>query len=287
MASFVYYWKTSDNQRHEGEIEAIDRDAAFALLRERGIRAIKVEPRGWETGKGYRGLGKRAVAALVIGVAAIIGVLSFLLGRGVPQNSPAIGADAADARRGGSFQIAHPLERQRILGDRTRIENCPTNLFRHTAETLFGRFAEPGRPIPELPATLPTESELRACLKESIRISSLDLTEYIDLKRIVAGMKRECSAYIEGGGSIDGYFTELLKRQKMEIAYRDKAEKRLEQLTGGQSPDLSAAYAYWLKANASLQAMGIYPLSLPEKLRRYQLSLDIDTEEGVPSLKGR
>ncbi len=37
-----------------------------------------------------------------------------------------------------------------------------------------------------------------------------------------------------------------------------------------------AAYAYWLKANAQLQAMGIYPLALPDALRSYQMNLDIE-----------
>ena len=41
-------------------------------------------------------------------------------------------------------------------------------------------------------------------------------------------------------------------------------------------PSLKAAYAYWLKANAQLQAMGIYPLALPDALRSYQMSLDIE-----------
>jgi len=36
------------------------------------------------------------------------------------------------------------------------------------------------------------------------------------------------------------------------------------------------AYSYWLKANAQLQAMGIYPLPLPDALRSYQMELDIE-----------
>ena len=36
------------------------------------------------------------------------------------------------------------------------------------------------------------------------------------------------------------------------------------------------AYGYWLKANAQLQAMGIWPLPLPEDLRSYQMNLGID-----------
>ena len=44
----------------------------------------------------------------------------------------------------------------------------------------------------------------------------------------------------------------------------------------GGRDSLKAAYAYWLKANAQLQAMGIYPLVLPDVLRSYQMSLDIE-----------
>ena len=76
--TFTYYWKTSDNDRHTGEIEASDRETAFSMLRERGIRAIKVEPKGWETGKGYRGVKKRMVTAIAA-AAAICGISQKLM----------------------------------------------------------------------------------------------------------------------------------------------------------------------------------------------------------------
>ena len=63
------------------------------------------------------------------------------------------------------------------------------------------------------------------------------------------------------------------KRQKQEIAYREKAEDRLKEMLKG---DTAAAYDFFLKANAQLQSMGIYPLPLPDSLRNYQLSLDFD-----------
>ena len=117
-------------------------------------------------------------------------------------------------------------------------------------------------------------------------MASSELTEHIDLKRIVSGMKREMRAYLAGGGTVDGYLAELEKRQKLEVSYRERAEQKLNELlsaANGQdarSPSgrdsLKAAYAYWLKANAQLQAMGIYPLALPDTLRSYQMSLDIE-----------
>ena len=120
-------------------------------------------------------------------------------------------------------------------------------------------------------------------MREPIRIASTDFTEVVDLKRIVTGMKREMRAYIAGGGTVEQYLAELEKRQRLEISYRENAEKRLAEMLNGQdarSPggrdSLKAAYAYWLKANAQLQAMGIYPLALPDALRSYQMSLDIE-----------
>ena len=170
-----------------------------------------------------------------------------------------------------------------------------------------GRDGSPSRPSP---------ADFETALREPIRIASTDFTEVVDLKRIVTGMKREMRAYIAGGGTVEGYLAELEKRQRLEISYRDNAERRLTEMLNGQDahspsatggtpvvPDaakmaaphvggtpvsgqdarsrsgqspLKAAYAYWLKANAQLQAMGIYPLALPDALRSYQMSLDIE-----------
>ena len=43
---YIYSYKTPDGARHGGELEARSRDDAFAELRRRGIRAIRVEPAG-------------------------------------------------------------------------------------------------------------------------------------------------------------------------------------------------------------------------------------------------
>jgi len=171
-------------------------------------------------------------------------------------------------------------------------------VFRSPAETYLARFAEPGRPAGDLghketaAASLPpAEEEFRACLRESVRVASTDFTEVVDLKRIVAGMKREMQAYLAGGGTAEQYLAELVKRQRLEISYRERAEQRLNELLSDRdSPpreqsgsraikqtnddNLRAAYAYWLKANATLKSMGIYELPLPDALHGYQATLD-------------
>ena len=98
-------------------------------------------------------------------------------------------------------------------------------------------------------------------------------------------------AYLAGGGSVGQYLSELARRQKLEISYRERAEQKLAEMlsaarrnsppgSGVEKPEnqkaLQSAYAYWLKANAQLQAMGIFPVALPDALRAYQMTLDIE-----------
>lgn len=79
--------------------------------------------------------------------------------------------------------------------------------------------------------------------------------------------------YLAAGGTSEEFIRELVKRQRQEIAYREKAEARLNEMLKG---DTAKAYDFFLKANAQLQSMGIYPLPLPDNLRSYQNTLDFD-----------
>ena len=316
---FTYTYRSSDGQRHTAEIEAESRDAAFAKVRsELGIKPIKV------TAAEESGAGRAAnVAAAPRGgvwrwtallTAAVLGGVAWWWAarsasapyKQHPPQEPV--TYTVNTPQGPvTLQAAEPLPRQTIPGNRQRIEGDRDSVFTNAAERLLSRFTEPGRAVAPAGAR-PPEVEFRACLREPIRVASNELTEHIDLKRIVSGMKREMRAYLAGGGTVDGYLTELEKRQRLEVSYRERAEQKLNELlsdvngqvarsTDGRdkrdppagrarspsapltettSDALKAAYAYWLKANAQLQAMGIYPLALPDVLRSYQMSLDIE-----------
>ena len=290
---FTYTYRSSDGERHTAEIEAESRDAAFARVRaELGIKPIKVVAAGdHATGEGS---GKSAasprwgvvpVIALIVTIALIaLVVWWWLSGRGAtaPAQEPA--AYTVNTPQGPvTLRVAEPLPRQMIPGNRQRIEDDSDNVFTNAAERLLARFAEPGRAVAAPKGEQPTEADFVAGLREPIRVASSELTEHIDLKRIVSGMKREMRAYLAGGGTVEQYLAELEKRQKLEVSYRERAEQKLNAILNGQdarSPSgrdsLKTAYAYWLKANAQLQAMGIYPLALPDSLRSYQMSLDIE-----------
>ena len=289
MSDFVYIYKTSDGVRHEAEIGAPSRDAAFAALRERGIRPIKVIAKDGTRANGeMRGVRRRVVVAVALAAALIAAGGVFLLHRR-PAQGPDAGTNSETVRQ----MVAVALARQEIPGDRRRIETAVTNLFKHAAEVYLARFAEPGRPLADDVET-PAEADFRACLKDPVRVAANEFSEWIDLKRIVTGMKKELRAYLMGGGTVAQYRAELVGRQRQEIAYREKAETNLKRLleevrrktgvprpdrgTTGPKPDLGPAYDYWLKANARLKSMGIYELALPDALRSYQTTLDVQEE---------
>lgn len=274
MALFVYCWKTPDNARHEGEIEAPDREVAFARLRERGIRAIKVEPKGWKTGQGYRGVRRRVAVTATLVASLLAGGVAYWLGKG--DSSARIVVQTAYGPV--EYYPATPLERQLINGDRRRIEHLPPNLFKYPLEKILAKYAEPGRVVANADVEALRElsrGKVAECLKTPVHIASSDFTEHADLKRIVVGMKKELAAFLDGGGTVTQYCAELVKRQKMEAAYRGKAETRLTEMLSDKEK-MKDAYGYWLKANASLESMGIYPLPIPEELRAYQMSIDLD-----------
>ena len=311
---FTYTYRSSDGQRRTAEIEAESRDAAFERVRaELGIKPIKVVAavenggalgeRALPNGRDKRDRSRWTWGAAILAAAILavgLGAWWWFTGRAArPEAAP---YQVMTPQGAVTLSVAPPLPRQTIPGDRRRIEAGRDIIFTNAAERLLARFAEPGRAVAASEGAKPTEAEFAACLREPIRIASTDFTEVVDLKRIVTGMKREMRAYIAGGGTVEQYLAELEKRQRLEISYRDNAERRLNDMLNGQDarspsatggtpvipvngqdarsrsgqPSLKAAYAYWLKANAQLQAMGIYPLALPDALRSYQMSLDIE-----------
>ena len=303
---FAYTYRSSDGERHTAEIEAESRDAAFARLREEfGIRPIKVvRTAGDETARTEPRPPRRVsrLAALILAAAAAAGVWLWMA-RDEGTSGAIRGTRRADANDGSMRLVAHPLPRQAIPGDRARIEGAAKRIFNYDAERFLARYAEPGR-LGEASTSmksenvaplasggeLPSEDEFRECLERPIMVAPDDFTEWIDLKRIVAGMKREMKAYLAAGGTAREYCSELAKRQKLEASYRSRAEDRLTELIEGTVAErdgkaasesrvkngFAKAYAYWLKANAQLESMGIWPLPLPDALRAYQMDLDIE-----------
>ena len=280
---FSYTYRSSDGQRHTDEIEAESRDAAItAIHRELGVKPIKVMVASVSTtptvseakdskGTATKGTWRYLMAGGIFAAVLVSGTW-WLLKMARREAPPDVPYQATTPQGTVTYTVAQPLPRQTIPGDRVRIENACETTFQNSAERLLARFAEPGRPVPVLDGVKPTRAEFAVSLREPIRIASTDFTEVVDLKRIVTGLKREMRAYLAGGGTVEGYIAELEKRQRLEISYRENAHRRLREMLSKPKE----AYDYWLKANAQLQAVGIFPLALPDALRAYQMSLGID-----------
>ena len=249
-------------------MDAESREAVFAALRQQGIKAIKVVAADGSKANGeIRGIRKPVLAVSVVGAALVAGALAFVVANR-DAGGPTIGVTPAK-----------PLPRQEIHGDRARIEGGAVTLFATKAERFLARFAEPGRAFSAPKSDWPSRAEFEAVLDRPLMIAENEFTEHIDLKRMVEWMKCEMRDYLRGGGDVRGYVGDLIKRQQMESDLRTKHEKRIRELLSpieNREPAdicrkaLSDSYDYWLKANAQLQSMGVYPIPLPDALRGYQ-----------------
>ena len=274
---YRYVYKTSDGVRHQERMEAPSREAVFSILRERGIRAIKVEAEDGSKANGeirVSGVRRRVAVALMAAVGIMAGLSGWLLSsRSVSENAVSVKSDAEERTC-----PAKPLPRQEIRGNRERLADAATNLFATAAEAYLSQFAEPGRAFGgEAPAELVADGpRLLQILGAPVLIRENAFTEWVDLARMTEWIKREMREYLRGGGKADEYLRLLHDRQRSEIDAREKAERRLRQLLVDKGTNQAAIYDYWLKANACLQAMGISPLPMPSELRNFQQPLDMD-----------
>ena len=96
---YTYAYKTPDGKRHEASIEAASRDAAFANLREQGIRPIKVVAADGSKANGaHVGVRRRVVvvSVLVAVIAAVGATATFLR---IARPTPEIESFHADQTR--------------------------------------------------------------------------------------------------------------------------------------------------------------------------------------------
>ena len=78
---YSYAYKTSDGTRHEDAMEAESREAVFASLREKGIKAIKVVAADGSRANGeVRGYRLRTVVLVGVIAAVLAGTAAFFVG---------------------------------------------------------------------------------------------------------------------------------------------------------------------------------------------------------------
>ena len=242
---FVYGYKTSDNVRKDGIVDAPSKDAAYAKLKAVGTRPFKVELAPGLLNR-IRSLGWRWLAIVILSVAAV-GFLVFAL----------------QMREEASIALSHGqyADRHQLYGDPAIIEameaNAYADVFSAPGERYLAFFAQPGRAVSipnALIAQTRTEDILVACLTNSIAFSSEDPRETTELKQIVNGIKEELRAYCDGGGDIPGFIRALYARQEEESMIYNRV---LNELEGNPDSHL------WEERNKSLRELGLRTIARP------------------------
>lgn len=246
---FLYEYRTKDNVRHEGVINAASRDAAFAALKAQGIRPGSVKEAPGLFNKVF-GKGKRWIAIAALSIVAIASTSIALRDKVSSKTLPAIDDSM----------------RRQILGDSAIIEKGIRtgwqDVFENEGDRFLASFALPGQ-APKIVRV--NAISLRTALSAKVEVLDSDTLEARQIKVIVEGMKREARAYLKEGGTIEKYCRRLIRRQQEEIGYYVRAEREVQVASKNKMPAVELE-KLWEKRNSELRQMGIRPISMPENL---------------------
>ena len=250
---FLYEYKTSDNERREGQLSAASRDAAYAELKRQGIRPSKVVLAPGFVNR-ISSFGKRGLVIVVLAVLCL--ALAIAVGRGVLTAPQPSSVDAS----------LDSLVRRQIIGDAAVIEagirDGWSGVFTLEGDRFLASFAIPGVPAA---VRSTTEEELHKALstKHSALRTDAEGIEARQIRAMVEGVKRELRQFLADGGTIAEYGKQLVWRQEQEIGYYNRAKGEIEsaQHSGMAEP---ALMELWRKRNASLRRMGIKLVPMPE-----------------------
>ena len=246
---YTYAYKTPDGMRHEASIEAASRDAAFATLRERGIRPIKVVAADGSKANGAPvGVRRRVVAVSILAaVVTAVGVTAAFLR--IARPTPEVESFHADQTRRYPIGDAAIIEKGILTGW--------SDVFEHEGDRFLASFAVPGVKAGQRNTTV---DEIKAALGRKIELTPDDGLEARQIKAMVEGMKSEARAYIAAGGSVVEYGRRLTERQDAEIAAYERTKADLERAKETMSGN--TLINYWESQNDKLRNLGIRPLTL-------------------------
>ena len=243
---FLYEYRTSDNVRHTGTIQAPDRETVFATLKQQGIRPGSVTEAPGFFNKLF-GKGKRWLA---IGVLCALCVVLVVIIRSTPTPSTYTSFDAGTRRQ--------------VIGDTAIIEKGIrtgwSEVFPEEGERFLASFAIPGVPAGQRNTS---EDEIKASLSRRIEATGADGIEAQQIKAMVEGMKQELRDYLAAGGRIVDYGVRLVRRQEEELSYYNRAKTEIENAKKS-GMNQAQLVALWEKRNAALRRMGVKLVQLPE-----------------------
>ena len=233
---WTYSYKTSDGAWHEDLLEADNRDAAYAAIREKGIRPVKISERIQPVvRRGFRGLRRRDWLLMLlasIAVAVVVAVVLYALALS-KRTSP------ASAKTG---VVATARARHQIEFIPNDFPHRLYSAFKFNSERFLALYAQPGMPrrmldggkwMPSLYENPPRAIEfslndLSDALASDILIFDDDPRWLADLKRVVVGMKEEAGTLFRSGKGADEIALWLDERNKMESSYREATIRKVK-----------------------------------------------------------
>ena len=233
---FHYAYHTKDNKREDGVVCAASRDAAYAILRQRGIKPTHVDLMPGLFNR-IQSLGKRGIAIVILVIVAAVLVVALGKGRS---------------------KVAE-LEARSLCEDRGQIYGDPVALkeaqrsgwavaFSDVGDRFLSAYAIPGAKVDDQAATPDVIALISAGVRHLVPVADDDPREVAQMKRIVNGMKFELAAYLAEGGTVEDYIRRLDIRQKAEAAIY---ERYVRELVREDDPRI------WKEKNAKLRAMGL------------------------------
>lgn len=262
---FDYCYRTKDNVEHWGKINAPNRDAAYAILKSKGIRPGKVVLAPGIFNLVF-GAGKRWIVIIALSVALIVSLCYYVrqlelneetLEHVALLNESSVVPEAVKA------SIDNYTRRQ-VIGDSAVIEKGIKtgwkDVFESEGDQFLASFAIPG-----VPAGVRSTSEenLKKALENTLLPDDADSLEIRQIKMIVIGMKSELKEFLEEGGTYVEYGSRLVQRQEEELGYYNRACNEIKALVAsGAAP--SEVIAVWEKRNNQLRRMGIRLVPMPD-----------------------
>jgi len=242
-------------------MEAESRDAVFAALRKRGIKAIKVVAADGSKANGeLRGVRKRIVVIIACLVAVVAGVSSYVGG----SRSSATADLAANGLA--ALSMLDDTTRRQVIGDQAIIEKGIrsgwSDVFESEGDRFLASFAIPGVKAGVRATSIKALEDALTQTSQPPKLQASISLEARQIKAMVEGMKAEARAYIAAGGTIVEYGKRLTERQDTEIAIYKRAEDEI--LKARETLSESAFSALLDQRNDELRNLGIRPITLPE-----------------------
>ena len=253
---YTFAYKTSDGVRHEDSLNANSRDEVFELLRERGIRPIKVVAADGSKANGeVRGHRKRAVFALVA-LAALVAGVAYLGGERTGAATAANSATSAPRHQiYGDPAVVSALERGDFAEAFHREGDRLLAIFAQPGKLMCARGADPRR-LPQAQAdSFAAYADTELAAEKDVQLIDGDSREVKELKQIVNGMREEMREYLaNGNGTPRSYWRRLNERTAQEIQIYERTRRELEKETSEE---------VWEQKNDALRRLGLRTIPNP------------------------